>query len=174
MPLVLFFIVYNKFGLIQATTCLVASSIIVMIIQWLCFRHFSWINLISTIILSISGTITIVSHNVSFIKMKPTILNLLISCLLIYDLIKRKGWVKKFTSKIAELPDDLIRTLTIRWIVFFLFLAVTNEIIWRNFSQDAWVKFKVFGIFGMSIVFYLLHIPIFMKYHKVIAEKFKY
>jgi intracellular septation protein len=70
----------------------------------------------------------------------------------------------------VKLTEAAWRTLSIRWGLFFLFLAVLNEIVWRSVSTDAWVNFKVFGLLPLTLVFAIANAP-FMTKHMIEDEK---
>jgi intracellular septation protein len=115
--------------------------------------------LFSAIILGIFGSITIFSGNEIFIKMKPTLLNLLFALILFFGYFFKKPFLKYIFASKVELSEEAWILLSKRWGLFFIFLAVLNEIIWRNFTTDFWVKFKVFGILIISLIFTLTQLP---------------
>ena len=98
--------------------------------------------------------------------MKPTIINVVFACLLLMGLRFNKLLLKMAMSSAFKLTDDIWRKLTIRWSIFFIFLALLNEIVWRTQTTDFWVSFKVFGIMPLSILFALLQLPLITKTSK--------
>lgn len=112
----------------------------------------------SNIILLIFGGITVFSGNPTFIKIKPTILYLCFALILLYDLIAKKALLKHLFKSALEIEDKTYLTLSKQWLIFFVCCAILNEIIWRNFSEAAWVKFKTFGVLGLTIAFTFIQI----------------
>jgi intracellular septation protein len=76
----------------------------------------------------------------------------------------RKPLLSMVFDQMFHLTDEGWRRLTVRWALFFLFLAVLNEIVWRTTSTDTWVTFKVFGILPLTFVFAALQYPLLQKY----------
>ena len=112
------------------------------------------------------GGLTLFFQDEGFIKMKPTIINVVFACLLLMGLRFNKLLLKMAMSSAFKLTDDIWRKLTIRWSIFFIFLALLNEIVWRTQTTDFWVSFKVFGIMPLSILFALLQLPLITKTSK--------
>ena len=97
--------------------------------------------------------------------MKPTIINILFALILIYGkLFLEKSLLQSILENSIKLKDEGWKILTDRWIYFFIFLALLNEIIWRTQSEDLWVKFKVFGILPITFIFTLFQIKIIEKF----------
>ena len=76
----------------------------------------------------------------------------------------KKNFLQIYLSSLIKLNDIGWNILTKRWIFFFLAMALLNEIIWRNFSTDFWVSFKVFGFLPLTIIFTLLQQKLVKKY----------
>jgi intracellular septation protein len=105
-----------------------------------------------------------VLHDDTFIKMKPTIIYLLFGGILLGGLWFNKPLLAVVFDSVFELTDEGWRKLTLRWALFFLALAVLNEIIWRTQTTDFWVSFKVFGVVPLTFVFAALQYPLLQKY----------
>ncbi len=103
-------------------------------------------------------------HDAEFIKIKPTILYVLFGGVLLGGLAFNKLWLSILFDSVFDLTDEGWRKLTWRWVIFFFFLAVVNEIVWRNFSTDFWVSFKLFGVVPLTLLFGALQYPLLMKY----------
>lgn len=171
LPLVVFFATYKFKGLIVATAALVITSILFNLITFLLKGKISKISLISTVILVFFGSITYFSGNSLFIKIKPTILNLVFSVILFVGIVRGKGLIKHLFMGNFEAPEIVWLSLSKKWAAYFLIMAITNEIIWRNFSEEIWVKFKTFGFLPISIIFMLIQLPYLMKYAKNLEKK---
>ena len=114
--------------------------------------------LISAIIVVLFGSLTILFDNPIFIKLKPTIINIIFALALFIGNLKGKPLLKLFLEKSLKMPDVAWQILSKRYAILFLVLAIINEIVWRNFSSF-WVNFKVFGILGISTLFIISQIP---------------
>jgi intracellular septation protein len=117
------------------------------------------------------GGLTLILHDELFIKLKPTIIYLLFAGTLIGGLIFNKPFLSIVFDSMFHLTEEGWRKLTIRWSVFFLLLAVLNEIVWRTQTTDTWVNFKVFGVMPLTFIFALLQYPVMTKYHVSPDEK---
>ena len=116
-------------------------------------------------VVMVMGGLTIALHDPSFIKIKPTIVNLTFAGILLGGVVVGKRGLLKYVLDVAfSLTDEGWRILSKRWGFFFLFLAALNECIWRNFSEDFWVNFKVFGMFTLTIAFAVSQFRVVEKY----------
>ena len=103
------------------------------------------------------GSLTLFLQDPDFIKLKPTIINLVFAFILLGGLKFNKVFLK-IAFQAFKLDDGIWKKLTLRWSIFFIFLAVLNEIVWRNFTSDQWVFFKVWIIFPLTIFFMVLFV----------------
>ncbi len=108
----------------------------------------------------IFGGLTLYLQNETFIKLKPTIVNLIFASILLGGLMFGKSLLAYVFDSAFKLDADGWKKLTQRWGIFFLFLALVNEIVWRNFSTDFWVTFKVWGTMPLSIIFMMAQLPL--------------
>ena len=164
IPLILFFIANAKYGIILATKVFVVTTIIALIVSYLYFKKVSTPLLITSFLVLIFGGLTIFFKDPTFIKLKPTIVYFLFSIFLLLGLVLKKNFLQIYLSSLIKLNDIGWNILTKRWIFFFLAMALLNEIIWRNFSTDFWVSFKVFGFLPLTIIFTLLQQNLVKKY----------
>ena len=156
IPLILFFIANAKYGIIFATKTFVITTFIALIISYLYFKKISTLLLITTFLVLIFGGLTIFFKDPTFIKLKPTIVYFLFSLFLFLGLALKKNFLQIYLSNLIKINDTGWNILTKRWGIFFLLMALLNETIWRNFSTDFWVSFKVFGFLPLTIIFTLL------------------
>jgi intracellular septation protein len=167
LPLIVFFACYKLAKtpnpLITATIYMIVTTIIALIIAYILTRKIPMLPLVSAIVLGIFGSLTIFSHNEIFIKTKPTIINLLFAAILFYGFFGKKLFLSYLLGDKIKMSNEAWHTLSLRWGLFFIFLAALNEIIWRNFSTDFWVQFKVFGMMPISMIFTLSQVPFMMK-----------
>ena len=129
-----------------ATGLFMVATAIALGVSWLLTRTLPIMPLVSGIVVLVFGALTLWLQDDIFIKMKPTIVNTLFGAVLLGGLAFGKP------------------LLTLRWGLFFLFLAVLNEIVWRSFSTDAWVSFKVWGIMPITILFTMSQMPLIMRH----------
>ncbi len=147
-----------------ATALFMAATVIALAISWSMTRTLPIMPLVSGIVVLVFGALTLWLHNDTFIKMKPTIVNTLFGVILLGGLFFGKSLLGYVFDSAFRLDAEGWRKLTLRWGLFFIFLAVVNEVVWRNFSTDAWVSFKVWGIMPITIVFTLLQMPLIQKH----------
>ncbi|KAB2681605.1 MULTISPECIES: septation protein A [Brucella/Ochrobactrum group] len=147
-----------------ATALFMAATVIALAISWSMTRTLPIMPLVSGIVVLVFGALTLWLRNDTFIKMKPTIVNTLFGVILLGGLFFGKSLLGYVFDSAFRLDAEGWRKLTLRWGLFFIFLAVVNEVVWRNFSTDAWVSFKVWGIMPITIVFTLLQMPLIQKH----------
>lgn len=171
LPLGIFFVVYktssNPHPIIPATICLVVASFIGLLINYLVNKKIAMMPLFSALLLGVFGIMTIFSGNEIFIKIKPTLINSLLAAILLFGYFTKRPLLKTLFGHAININNDQAwLNLSLRWAGLFIFLAILNEIIWRNFSTDFWVQFKVFGILPISLLFTGLQIPYIIKNSK--------
>ena len=120
--------------------------------------------LVTGIVVMIFGGLTLVLQDELFIKLKPTIVNILFGSILLGGLYFGRSLLGYVFSDAFRLTAEGWRILTLRWGLFFFALAILNEIVWRNFSTDFWVAFKVWGIMPLTIVFTLFQMPLITRH----------
>ena len=166
-PLLIFFVVYYKSGnnLIVAIPPLIVATIIAIIIVYILEKRIPYIPLLGGLLISFFGGLTIYFQNPIFIYLKPTIINIVFAfTLFIGKVFFKKNFLKIFFKGSLKLEEVGWNKLMYRWIGFFIFLAILNEIIWRTQGQEAWVNFKVWGILSLTFVFTAFQIPLINKY----------
>ena len=163
-PLLAFFITYKSAGVYWATGVIIALSVISLIISYVITREVAKFPLFSTMLIAIMGGLTLFLQDDTFVKMKPTAVNLLFAGILGFGLFTNRLFLKDMLGSALDMPEPAWRSLTIRWALFFVALAAANEFVWRSMSEAAWVNFKVFGLMGATLVFALANAP-FMARH---------
>mgnify|MGYP001161176258 FL=1 len=164
IPLILFFVANAKSGIIFATQVFVVSTIIAFIASYLHLKKISTPLLITSGLVLVFGGLTIFFKDPTFIKLKPTIVYCLFSLFLFFGLLIKKNFLQIYLSSLLKLHNVGWNILTRRWGFFFIVMALLNEIIWRNFSTDFWVSFKVFGFLPITIIFTFLQQGLIKKY----------
>ena len=150
--------------LFVATALFMAATVISLVVSKIVLGHLPIMPFVSGVVVVIFGALGIYLQNETFIKMKPTIVNALFGFALLGGLAFGKSLLGYVFNAAFQLDEAGWRKLTIRWGVFFLFLAVLNEVVWRNFSDDFWVAFKVWGTMPITIIFTLSQMPLIMKH----------
>lgn len=163
-PLVLFFVVNARVGIFAATAVFMAAVLIALAVSYVMTRHIAVMPLVTAIIVRIFGGLTLVLHNDTFIKLKPTIIYVLFGGALLGGLAFNKPLLGIVFDSVFNLTEEGWRKLTWRWAIFFLALAVLNEIVWRTQTTDFWVAFKLFGVVPLTFVFGALQYPLIVKY----------
>ena len=163
-PLALFFIVYGRLGIFAATGILMASVLVTLGVSYAMLRRIPIMPLVTAVIVLIFGSLTIVFHDETLIKIKPTALYILFGAALFVGLWLKKPLLKILFDGALHVTEEGWRKLTWRWAFFFLALAILNEIVWRTQTTDLWVKFKTFGFLPLTLLFALAQAPLIMKY----------
>lgn len=167
LPLIVFFACYKLAKtpdpLITATVWMVITTFAALIISYFLTKKIPTIALVSGLMLGFFGGLTILLKDDIFIKMKPTIINLIFAAILFYGYFAKKPFLSYLLGEQIKISKSAWLTLSMRWGIFFIFLSCVNELIWRNFSTDFWVQFKVFGMMPLSLIFTISQVPFMMK-----------
>lgn len=166
-PLAVFFFANSQYGIFIATGAFMVATLASLIAGHLIFKKIAAMPLITGVFIFIMGGLTLYLQNEMFIKLKPTIVNLLFAAILFGGLLFGRSLLKYLFADVLRLKDAGWHKLTFRWAIFFALLAILNEVVWRNFSTDVWVSFKVFGIMPLTLIFSLLQIRLVRRYQIV-------
>ncbi len=154
----------EKAGIFVATAVFMVAILVSLAVSYVLTRHLPVMAMVTAVIVVVFGGLTLVLHDDTFIKMKPTIIYLLFAGLLLGGLAFNKPLLAIVFDSVFELTGEGWRKLTLRWAIFFLALAVLNEIVWRTQTTDFWVSFKVFGVLPLTFIFAALQYPLLQKY----------
>ena len=163
-PLVVFFVSYWLADLYVATGAIVVATIVVLAVSYVVEKKIPMLPLFTGGIILVFGGLTLWLKDETFIKMKPTIIQLAFGVVLLAGLKFNLIFLQKLLGKAINLQEHGWKLLTIRISIFFFFLAGLNELVWRTQSTDFWVNFKVFGITGLTIVFLVFQMQSLKRY----------
>jgi len=169
-PLVVFFLVnFMTPGLtivrvITATIAFMVATVIALLVSKLKLGSISPMLWMTSVLVLVFGGLTIYFHDERFIKMKPTFVYAMFAGVLTFGLATGRPLLQSLLeSAYPGLTPKGWRQLTINWAIFFAFMAVLNESVWRNTTTDFWVAFKLWGAIPLTLIFAFANIPMLMK-----------
>ena len=168
-PLIIFFYYYydSSKDLKIAIPPFIIASIIALFVIWILEKKIPKVPLISGVLITLFGGLTIYFNNPVFIYIKPTIINILFGLGLIFGkFFSNEPVLKKMMGKSISLSNEGWEILNKRWIYFFFCLAILNEIVWRTQTEEFWVNFKVWGLLPITFIFTAFQIGLINKYKK--------
>lgn len=165
-PVLVFFGVNARLGIFWATGSFMAAMVLSLAISYVIARTVALMPLITLAFVMVFGGLTLWLQDATFIKVKPTLVYLLFAAILGGGMVFRRPFLKPLLGSVMALNNDGWRRLTWRWTGFFLVLAVLNEFVWRNFSTDTWVAFKVFGVLPLTFLFAVAQVPLMQRFEQ--------
>ena len=168
-PLAAFFIANSQAGIMIGTAVFMAATTVSVGVSWHFERKVPIMPVVGAAFVLLFGGLTLWLQDDLFIKIKPTLVNLLFATVLFVAHVTHRNVLKRILGTVLDLTDEGWRTLAIRWAWFFLLLAALNEAVWRTMSTDAWVNFKVFGIMPLTLLFSAFQAPLILR-HQVPEE----
>jgi intracellular septation protein len=154
----------ERSGIFVATAVFIVAVLVALAVSYALTRHLPVMPVVTAIVVVVFGGLTLLLHDELFIKLKPTIIYLLFGAVLLGGLPFGKSLLGMALDTVLDLTEEGWRKLTLRWGLFFLALAVLNEIVWRNTTTDTWVAFKAFGVAPLTFLFAALQYPLLKKY----------
>lgn len=158
-PLLLFFVAYKLGNLYAATATVMAAAVAAAGLGYWFDRKLHPVPVITAVIVLLFGGLTLYLNDATFIKMKPTMVYGLLGVLMLGGLAFKQPFAKYVFGSTIEMSDESWRALSWRFGLFFFGMAIINELIWRNFSNDIWVDFHVFGAIALTVLFSLSQVP---------------
>ena len=163
-PIAAFFIAYSIADLFVATASIMVATALALALSYIVERRIPMMPLITAGIIGVFGGLTLWLQDETFIKMKPTIIQVIIGTVLYSGLLTKRLFLKSLMGAAWHITDEGWRVLTVRFALFFFLMGALNEVVWRTQSTDLWVNFKVFGLMGLTIVFILTQLPLLKRF----------
>jgi intracellular septation protein len=157
LPVVAFFIAYKLAGIYVATAVLIAGVLAQTAVSWIRHRKVSPMLLTSAVLVLVFGGLTLLVHDATFIKWKPTVVDwLFAAAFLVSQFWSGPTIVQRMMGEHVQLDAAIWKRLNLMWVVFFAVCGALNLYVAFNFSEATWVDFKLFGLFGLTLLFALL------------------
>lgn len=150
--------------LFVASAAFMVATVLSLVISKILYRHLPLMPFVSCVVVLVFGALGLWLQNEVFLKMKPTIINAMFGLALLGGLFFGKSLLGHVFNQAFQLDAEGWRKLTLRWGLFFVFLAVLNEVVWRNVSDDSWVAFKVWGTIPITVLFTLSQMPLILRH----------
>jgi len=166
-PLLIFFVIYfnGENNLKSAIPPFIIATLIALIVIYILEKKIPMVPLVSGVLITLFGGLTLYFDNKIFFFMKPTIINLLFASVLFFGkYFTEKPLLKIFFQNSINLQDEGWKKLNNRWISFFVLVAILNEVVWRTQSEAFWINFKVWGLLPISFLFAASQYPLINKY----------
>ena len=163
-PLAVFFVVNWWRGIFWATGLFMVAFGAALIVSWLQRKRIPPMTIFTGVIVAVFGGLTLYLQDDTFIKVKVTIINALFAAILLFGLVTRRHLLKAVLGSAFQLTPAGWHLLTVRYLGFFVTLALANEAIWRNVSTDTWVNFKVFGLPLLTLAFTIAQVPLLQRH----------
>jgi len=169
-PLAVFFAAYLLGDLMTATAALMAATVVALALSYGIARRVPVMAVVTAVIVGVFGGLTLALQDDTFIKMKPTIVQLIFAAVLLVGLALGRMPLKVVMGKALEMDNAGWRSLSLRYALFFIAMAALNELVWRTQSESFWVSFKVFGLAALTVAFTLAQMPLISR-HQTAADK---
>lgn len=155
-PILLFFFAYKFFGIYVATGVAIVATIGQVALVWFRTRKFETMHLVTLAMIIVFGGATLYLRDETFIKWKPTVINWIFALAFLASQLTKKPIVARMMGTAISLPDLVWRRLNFMWVLFFLLLGGANLFVIYHFDTNTWVNFKLFGMFGLMLLFIVL------------------
>jgi intracellular septation protein len=164
-PLVVFFVANSRFGVFAGTAVFMVAVIAALLVSYAMTRHWPIMPVVSAVVVMVFGGLTLMLHDETFIKVKPTIIYALFGGVLAWGYVFDKPLLAIVFDSMFHVTDEGWRKLTLRWTIFFFALALLNEAVWRTQSTDVWLASKVLVFIPLNFIFAALQYPLIARYH---------
>ncbi len=165
-PLLVFLVAYFTADILTATAALMAATLVALLVSWGLARSIPWLPLFAAAILGVFGGLTLVFEDDLWIKIKPTVVQVIFAVALYVSLRMGRPLLKLMLNQAFVMPDAAWRVMTLRFSLFFLVMAAANELVWRTQSTDFWVTFDTAGQMGITFIFVMSQVPYMLRHHE--------
>lgn len=156
LPLVVFFIFYKLYDIYVASGALIAATALALVVSWVLYRKLEKMTIITFLLVTVFGSLTLIFHNDEFIKWKVTVIYTLFAAALLFSQWwMEKPFIQSMLGKELTLPSTVWRKLNIAWALFFFVCGLVNIYVAFWLPESVWVNFKVFGLTALTLVFTL-------------------
>ncbi|MGI9425050.1 MAG: septation protein A [Hyphomicrobiaceae bacterium] len=163
-PLVIFFVTNSYAKIFWATGAFMVATTIALVASRILFKRIPIMPLVGGVFVLGFGAVTLLLQDDFYIKIKPTVVNLVFASILFTGLLLGQSLLKYLFGEVFKLQERGWQLLTLRWACFFVFLAILNEFIWRTFSTDFWAGFKLFGVMPITMIFAISQLGLLKRY----------
>ena len=163
-PIIVFFVTYWLADLYAATAAIIIATLVVLALSFLIERRLPIMPIVTGCIIIVFGGLTLWLKDETFIKMKPTIIQVIFGLVLLVGLYTKNIFLEKLLGASLKMEHQGWVLLTRRFAIFFFSMALLNEAVWRTQTTDFWVNFKVFGILVLTILFLVAQMQLLKKY----------
>jgi intracellular septation protein len=164
-PLIAFYAAYQLYksyydsenAIFAATAAIIVATIFQVAYNWLKHRKIEKMHIITVVLVTVFGGLTLILHDPAFIKWKVSVVNWLFGIVLIgSQFIGDKPIIERMLSNAIDVPRNIWLKLNITWALFFISMGFLNVYIFKNFDEETWVGFKVYGMLGLTFVFVVI------------------
>ena len=171
-PLILFFAAFKLYDIYVATAIAIVATFLQVGYVWIKYRRFVPTHIITLVVISFFGGLTLFFHNDAFIMWKPSVVNWIFSVIVIVSMLLNRSVIKVLMGKQLDLPDPVWSRLSLAWGVFFLAMGFLNMYVAFYYQPDlpaevrreTWVNFKVFWMLGLTLLFSVAQMFLIAKY----------
>lgn len=147
-----------------ATKVFVPVILAALALSWGLTRKLPKMAVITAVVVTVFGGLTLILRDDTFVKMKPTILYTLFAGILGFGLMRGQSYLRYLMDELIPMQPEGWMKFTRRFIVFYAFLAILNEIVWRGWGTDVWVNFRTFVLPAANFAFVMAQVPLFQRY----------
>lgn len=171
-PVILFFAAFKLQGIYVATAVAIVATFLQIGWVWLRHRKVDAMLWVSLAVIVVFGGATLLLHDDTFIKWKPSVLYWLFGgVLLTAQMFFRRNLIRTLMGKEIKLPDDIWNKLNASWVLFLALMGMANLFVAYSFDTDTWVNFKVFGGIGLTLAFVVLQALALARFVEVEGNK---
>jgi intracellular septation protein len=147
-----------------ATAVFLPTILATLALSYVLTRKLPKMAVITAVVVTIFGGLTLILRDDTFVKMKPTILYALFAGILAFGLLRGQSYLKYLMDELIPMQPEGWMKFTRRFVVFYVFLAILNEIVWRGWGTDVWVNFRTFVLPLANVAFVMAQLPLFTRY----------